>query len=68
MEEGCNEICVTFGGRIVSSDDPEVCEGLVVIMIPSISSDQGPVTRDNVISNLLHHQKQQRRITGISDS
>ena len=49
MEEGCNEIFVTFVGRIVGSDDPEVCEGLVVTMIPSISSDQGPVTRDNVI-------------------
>ena len=49
MEQGCNEIFVTSVGRIVSSDYPEVCEGLVVTMIPSISSDQGPVTRDNVI-------------------
>ena len=49
MEQGCNEIFVTSVGRIVSSDDPEVCDGFVVIMIPSISSDQGPVTRDNVI-------------------
>ena len=39
MEEGCNEICVTSVGRIVGSDDPEVCEGLVVIMIPSIYTD-----------------------------
>ena len=40
MEEGCNEICVTSGGHIVGSDDPDVCEGLVVTMILSIYTDR----------------------------